>query len=174
VSAPPLAPLRDVVRRLERAGIRCALGGSGLLAALGLARLVHDWDLTLDGSLAEATRALADGDLVLHGPSGIHADHKLVTARGRVEVIVGHAVAHRGGVCRLPALVSRRWRDVPLASPEVWAVAYALLGRPAKSDALFEHLARRGADREARVRLLAEPLPSGLARRLRALPPRNA
>ena len=49
--APPLRPLLVLVERLERAGIVVALGGSGLLATLGLTDAVRDWDLTTDAGL---------------------------------------------------------------------------------------------------------------------------
>ncbi len=169
MSAPPLAPLREVVERLEGAGIACALGGSGLLMALGLVEQVHDWDLTTDASPAAVLAALAGRDLVLHGNSGDHADHKVVTAGGAIEVIARFAFRVPGGVARIPTIVSGRWRGVPLGSAEAWAAAYVLLGRPAKAELLFAHLARRGAEPSALRTLLAQPLPRALAARLRAL-----
>jgi hypothetical protein len=160
-----------VVEALERAGLPCALGGSGLLLALGLAETAHDWDVQCDAPPTAVLRALAGRDLVLHGSGGVHADHKVVTHGGRVEVIVRFAFATRRGTCRVPAMGSGRWRGVPLASPEAWAVAYALLGRTAKSERLFAHLGAVGADADAVARLRAEPLPADLDARLASLPP---
>jgi hypothetical protein len=170
VNTPPLEPLLGVLDVLGRAGHPCYLGGSGLLAALGLADLVHDWDVTTDASIEEVTAALAGFDVEPVGNSGVHADHKAMLPAQRVEVIARFAFAVEGGVVRIPNRVSATWRGVPVGSPEGWAVAYALLGRPAKSGMLFGHLARTGADDATCRRLLAQPLPPGLAERVAALP----
>ncbi len=169
LTTPPLSPLLEIVERLERAGIVCALGGSGLLAALDLVDAVRDWDLTADAPL-ERLLPLARG--LRHETTGgdaLHADAKLVLPDLSVEVIAQFAFHVPGGVVRIPTVVSGCWRDVPLASPEAWAVAYDLLGRPAKRDLLLDHLRSRGGDRETIVRLLAEPLPERTARWLRSL-----
>lgn len=46
------------MRVLLRAGVRCALGGSGLLLSLGLVDRVGDWDLTTDAPLERVEAAL--------------------------------------------------------------------------------------------------------------------
>jgi hypothetical protein len=167
---PPLEPLLDAVGRLEARGLACALGGSGLLAALGLADHVRDWDVTTDAPI-EAVRAALDGlEPAWKGSDEIHADQKLMLGGGVVEVIVGFAFHAGGGVVRIPTMVSGRLGGVPLGSPEAWAVAYALLGREEKSRRLLGWLAGRGADERAVARMLDEPLPGSLAERLRALP----
>lgn len=170
VSAPPFAPLGDRIGRLEHAGLVVALGGSGLLAALGLADRVRDWDLTTDASQQQVTAALAGEPYQASGGDALHADHKLAFSEGLVEVILGFAFHTASGVVRIPTLVSERRDGVPLGSPEGWAVAYHLLGRDAKSEKLFDYLGKRGADPLARVRLMAEPLPPEIAARLAALP----
>lgn len=168
-SAPPLEPLLVLVERMERSGIVVALGGSGLLAALGLADTVGDWDLTTDARLDRVTAAL-DGEPFTHkGSDELHADQKLMLAGGSIEVIVGFAFHTPHGVAHIPTRESGRWNGVPLGSLEGWAVAYHLLGRQEKSEALWRVLAHRGADREAVALLLKEPLPPDLAARLREL-----
>lgn len=169
-SSPPLELLRGYVERLEGGGLTVALAGSGLLAALGLADTVHDWDLTTDDPYERVVAALAGEDHVLHGSGELHADRKLVLAGGAVELILGFAFHSEAGIVRIPTIVSARVEGIPLGSPEGWAVAYHLLGRTGKSAALFDHLARRGADRASVTRLLGEPLPASLAARLAALP----
>jgi len=175
---PPPEPLRDVLERLDGAGIACAVGGSALLVSLGLAREARDWDLTTDAPI-ETLDGLFDG--VPHerfGTSGVHADHKLVFAGGAVELIARFAFRADGGVVRIPTVVASRWNGLPMGSPEAWAVAYALLsrdpregaGRAEKSRLLFEHVTRTGADPDAIATLKAEPLPADLAARVRALP----
>ena len=169
-SSPPVALLRGYVERLERGGLTVALGGSGLLAALGLTDTVHDWDLTCDDPYERVVAVLAGESFVAHGSDELHADRKLVLAGGAVELILGFAFHTAGGVVHIPPLVSARADGIPLGSPEDHAIAYHLLGRTGKSEALFDHLARHGADRARVARLLGEPLPTSLAARLAALP----
>ena len=169
-SSPALAPVVARVKRLEHSGLVVALGGSGLLAALGLADRVRDWDLTTDAALEPVLEALAGEPLSLHGSDTLHADRKVVLDDGAIEIIVGFAFHVDGGVVRIPTIVTGRWQGLPLGSPEGWAVAYELLGRPGKSETLLAHLAAVGADEQAIARLLREPLPAALAARLAALP----
>jgi hypothetical protein len=168
--APPLEPVQALVGRLERAGIVVALGGSGLLAALGLTDTVRDWDLTTDAGLAPVLAALAGEQVEHQGSDELHADQKLMLAGGTIEVILGFAFHTERGVVRIPTVVTGRWEGLPLGSPEAWAVAYHLLGRPEKSETLWGALGRRGAGREVVTRLLREPLAPALARRLGELP----
>ena len=168
--SPPLEPLLEVVRILERQGIAVALGGSGLLSALGLAHRVRDWDLTTDLDLAAISAALESYRSQSFGPDGIHADHKVVIPDHGIEVICGFAFQTPHGVVRIPTALTGRWKGVPLGSPEAWGVAYALMGHAEKSELLLDHLARQGADRGIVDRLLREPLPDAIAERLKRLP----
>ena len=166
---PPLEPLLEVADILRQGGVGFALGGSGLLHALGLAGSVGDWDLTTDAEPTMIYRIFEGRPQERHGPSGVHADEKLRLCGGAVELIVGMAFRSPAGVCRLPTLVEGTWHGVPLARPEVWAVAYTLLGRDEKARRLFAHLRGRGADADAVARLLREPLPPALAAELGGL-----
>lgn len=169
-SHPPLPPLIDVIARLERAGLTCALGGSALLAHLQLIHEVHDWDVTVDADLAAIRAALGDLTGEEFGESGVHADHKLELTGIDVEVIAHLAFRTAAGVCRIPTRISARVLGLPMASPEAWAVAYALLERTDKAEKLFGHLTRNGADREVCEAILDQPMPEPLAMRLRRLP----
>ena len=168
-ATPPLEPLLEIIARLQRESIVCALGGSGLLAALGLAGTVRDWDLTAEAPL-ERLLPIAHG--MRHetaGSDALHADAKLMFPDLMVEVIAQFAFHAPRGVVRIPTVVTGHWRGVPLGSLEAWAVAYDLLDRPAKRDRLLSHLRARGHDPATLRRLLAEPLPAGLAARLAGL-----
>lgn len=169
MSTPELAPLRKVVGALQRAGVTCALGGSGLVVALGLDHHARDWDVTTDAPLEQVLAALDSFPARREGPQGIHADHKLILEDGRIEVIVGFAIRSGEAVVHLPTRVTREFEGIPIGSPVVWAVAYTLLGRAAKATLLFDWLDRNGADRESLNRLREEPLPPELERRLLAL-----
>ncbi|HUK64165.1 MAG TPA: hypothetical protein VLV15_12550 [Dongiaceae bacterium] len=177
---PPLDPLLGLIATLDHSGVACVLGGSGLLHALGLVDRVRDWDLQTDASEDEVRTALAGYETTHHGNDALHADSKFGVPVARAEVICRFAFYVPAGVVRLPVIVSGAWCAVPLASLEVWAVAYALLAagersprRLARSERLFSRLAERGADPAAVRTLLAQPLPPPLAARLAALPPRG-
>ena len=169
LTTPPLEPLLEIVARLGSGGIRCALGGSGLLAALGLTETVHDWDLTADAPLERLVPLARDWPFETAGSSGVHADAKLMFPGHRIEVIASFAFFGPRGVIRIPTVESGRWRGVPLGSPEAWMAAYHLLERPAKRDLLLRHLRARGHDEAVVERLLGEPLPAELAGMLAAL-----
>jgi hypothetical protein len=163
LTTPPLEPLLQLVARLEAEGIRCALGGSGLLAALGLTETVHDWDLTADAPLERLLPLARGWPYETAGSSGVHADAKLIFPGHSIEVIARFAFFGPRGAIRIPTVETGRWRGVPLGSPEAWLAAYHLLGRPAKRDLLLGHLRARGHDEAVVERLLAEPLPAELA-----------
>ena len=163
LTTPPFEPLLEVVARLEAEGIRCALGGSGLLAALGLVGTVGDWDLTADAPLERLLPIARDWPFETAGSSGVHADAKLMFPALSVEVIARFAFLGPAGVIHIPTLESGRWRGVPLGSPEAWLAAYHLLERPAKRDLLLGHLRTHGHDPGVVEALLAEPLPADLA-----------
>ena len=171
---PPLEPLLEVHRRLADAGIAHALGASALLHSLGLEEdHVGDWDVNTEAGHDVLGPLFADLDPVRFGSSGIHADSKIQLFGASVEVIVQMAILTEGKVVRIPTLPRGEWQGVPVGSPEAWAVSYALLGRVEKSDRLFAWLAKHGARKQDVARMLEEPLPRGLADRLRALPIRD-
>ena len=171
-SSPPIDPLREIVECLAANGIECALGGSGLLAALGLESRVGDWDLTTDAPLEAVRTALECFGPSHVGPNGIHADNKLVLAGHETECIVRFSLRSGTGAVRIPTVVTGQWLGVPVGSPEAWMAAYALMGRREKADRLFGHLLVQGARRDVVDRLRAEALPTEVSGMLEALPVR--
>lgn len=174
---PPLAPLLARLELLERAGLPHALGASGLLASLGLVNEVNDWDVTVDADVDTLAAACAGLAFTRHGHSGCHADHKLTLEEGRIELIARFAFFVPEGIVRIPTIVARHWRGVPVGSPSAWAVAYALMGeledsprRRERAGLLFDWLERNGADAAGVRALLDEPLPPAIRARLAALP----
>jgi hypothetical protein len=174
IAHPPLAPLHTLLAPLAAARISHALGGSGLLAALGLVDHVNDWDVTVETDV-DGLAALYPAHTFTRWNSGGHSDHKLTFAAERTELIVRFAFFVPGGIVRIPTRVTGRWNDVPLGSPVAWAAAYAIMAeqesdarRADRAERLFAWLEARGAD-AALEPLLTQPLPPGIADRLRRL-----
>jgi hypothetical protein len=170
---PPFAALEKVAARLEKHGFTYALGASGLLHAHGLVARVGDWDVTTDAPLDDVRAAFEGVPHEFCGNSGIHTDHKLRLEQGDVELIVRMSLGLPAGEIRIPTLVHGEWRGVPLGSLEAWAVAYALMDRPERTETAFAALLARGADREAVLAMRAQPLPLALDDRLADLPIRE-
>lgn len=164
---PPLEPLRRVHRALEAGGVVAALGGSGLLYSLGLVDSVRDWDLTTDAPFGQVQAAL--GALPWQpaptGDQGYATAHRInVTPDGAdIDLMVGYAVRCERGVVQFPTVVTGDLQGIPVGSPEVWAVAYQLIGRPQKAAALNDYLRHHGYRSEIRDQLLSQPLPKAVA-----------
>ena len=176
IDHPPLESLRGLIARLEAARFPHALGGSGLLAALGLVSRVNDWDVTVEANIDEMAALFADEFFTRFGNSGCHADHKLSFERERTELIAEFAFFVPGGTIRIPTRVTATWNGLPVGSPTAWAAAYTLLGeldgeprRLERAERLFTWLANRPPEIEVLDALLAQPLPEILAGRLAAL-----
>ncbi|MDP9370228.1 MAG: hypothetical protein M3Q03_18475 [Chloroflexota bacterium] len=170
----PLESLLDVTQTLAATGVEVALGGSGLLVAMGLRDNARDWDLTTD-SPWDRVRPNLDGISWQEAPRGddryASAYRLLIPADGHDINLIGRfAIRAPGGVCRLPTIVTGAWNRVPLGSPAVWAVAYRLMGHHDRADLLLHQLSRHGAHPGVVARLLAEPLPDEVRRELAALP----
>jgi hypothetical protein len=175
IAHPPLAPLHILLAPLDAAGIPHALGGSGLLAALGLVNHVNDWDVTVEADVDTLAALHPAHAFTRHGNSGGHADHKLTFAAERTELIARFAFFVPGGIVRIPTVVTGRWNGVPLGSPVAWAAAYAIMAqqesdarRADRAERLFAWLDAQGADAGLEP-LLTQPLPPGIGDRLRRL-----
>jgi hypothetical protein len=139
---PDLTVVREILSCLDDHGIVGAIGGSGLLAALGLTQAVRDWDITTDGTPSSVERALVEvGYPYQRGTVGTgsfaSAGLYIVDAETHeVDVIVGFAVRIEGQRIELPTRVTGTWRSLPLADPTVWEQAYRAMGHTVKADLL--------------------------------------
>ncbi len=139
---PDLTVVREILSCFDDHGIVGAIGGSGLLAALGLTQVVRDWDITTDGTPSSVERALVEvGYPYRCAPVGAgtfaSAALYIVDAETHeVDVIVGFAVRIEGRRIELPTRVTGTWRALPLADPGVWEQAYRAIGETAKADLL--------------------------------------
>jgi hypothetical protein len=134
--------VRRLQGALDAAGIGSVVGGSGLLASLGLVDTVNDWDLVTDAdaaAVADVLRSLGlpagseDGD---SGGFATRALHRLEHGGERVDLLVGFAIRTPDGIVRIPAAAGGTWRGLTMARPEDWRVAYRAMGRHTKAGLL--------------------------------------
>ncbi|MEE6449251.1 hypothetical protein RAH41_01615 [Gottfriedia acidiceleris] len=165
--------LISVVNVLEQNNIKYALGGSGLLLSLGLTNEVNDWDLTIEYPKNDLLNVLKSFDIKVIGSGDypfaskykflIHNDNP------KVEIIGYFSIITSNGVCNLPTISVKEWKDIQIGSPEVWYVAYSLMNRVEKANKLFFYLKVHGANANIIDRMLKEPLPNYLKIRLKEL-----
>lgn len=151
---PSTTAVKAVLAALAARGAPAAVGGSGLLAALGLVDRVRDWDVTTDADARLVRAALDDTGLPYRSAAvrdGLYATREryvVAAADHEVDVIVGFAVrvptpaADETELVSFPTRVSGHWHDLPVADPAVWARAYRLIGRPARAELLERWLAQ--------------------------------
>ncbi|MFD5552821.1 hypothetical protein ACFWIA_03150 [Streptomyces sp. NPDC127068] len=143
---PSVTVVQHVVRCLSTHGMEPALGGSGLLVALGLADTAHDWDLTVDSQGEAVREALDEGGFSFLDATGgdpVYATHRRYLIDGgdhSVDLLVGFALRTADEVVPLPSRVTGSWSGLPLADPKVWERAYVLLGRHHKAALLRQWL----------------------------------
>jgi hypothetical protein len=133
-----------LVAVLQIASWRPAIGGSGLLVALGLAGKARDWDVTVDAPAEAVVATLDRAGLSYRDETrtdGIYASDRCLVLDGPIDLLVNFALRGPDGVERLPTRVTGCWSGLPLADPAVWARAYRMLGRDAKA-ALLESVAK--------------------------------
>ncbi|EXF26290.1 hypothetical protein BG28_00385 [Nesterenkonia sp. AN1] len=57
-----------------------------------------------------------------------------------IDVLTGFALESNGGVVTIPARPGHAWRGLKMARPEEWLLAYRLMGRAERAEALQRHL----------------------------------
>ncbi|MGJ9373089.1 hypothetical protein [Nesterenkonia sp. CF4.4] len=154
---PPLQTVTLLQDSLRDAGIDSVVGGSGLLASLGLIQEVRDWDLVIDAAPAGADPA-AEPDQVVRAVeqvldtlglphqrrerSGIfHTAAAFLVDAGdhSIDVLVGFALGSADRVVSIPARPGHLWRGLQMARPEEWCQAYRLMGREERAESLQRH-----------------------------------
>ena len=171
MSTPSLEALQLVVAACRQAGVEVALGGSGLLCSLELGDSVRDWDLTTDAPRDKVEEALAGLDWreATHGDGPFRSAYRLSVQVGGAEIdLMGRFAI---GAVHLPTIVTGQWQGVPVGSPEVWAVAYRLMERTPKADALDRYLREHGARTIVVDRLRQEALNPNIRGQIALWPP---
>ncbi len=162
-----------VTTQLDKAGIEYCLGGSGLLYSLGLIHTVNDWDITTDSPLDNVKNALQNFRWE-HAPSGDYpfaSEFRLSILDDRRNIdLIGHfSIISDAGVCHLPVVPAFVWNGVKVGSPEVWYLAYLLMGREDKSALLERYLKTDKVDKEIIRMLMSKPIPAYLTSKLEGL-----
>lgn len=143
MQTPDFSAIKEVSSRLKKANIKHALGGSGLMASLGLIKDVRDWDLTTDAEWETVEPLLKGLSYEIKSPTELFPSKYLCVIKignTSIDLIGGFAVSTNNGVFKVPTLVTGEWEGVPVGSPAVWAKAYDLMGRPEKSKLLLDYL----------------------------------
>lgn len=112
---PSIDPLRDLLRRLQAARIEAALGGSGLLYALGLAERISDWDLTTDAEPGAVRMALTgfSWEDRTGGQNFESAGRYVVHVDGEeLDLISRSALRSEAGITRLPTIITGWWQGL--------------------------------------------------------------
>ncbi len=150
--APQVPPELGVLPQLHDALVAhgtVALGGSGLLRALGLDVAVNDWDLVTDVA-PDLVRGVVKGLGLpvreVAGDSTRFATRALFEltdpGTGReIDIMVDFAIVDGGQVVPIPVRPFRRWHGLWLSDPRDWVLAYRLMGRREKAAMLREWLA---------------------------------
>ncbi len=133
-----------VVDRLRKHRIRFALGGSGMLHAMGLVQVVNDWDLSVECKKEELLQALhgLDWEELGCGTAPFASGYRISIPSLNADVIGNFAMQTELGKVELPVRVGWEWEGIPVSAPEVWFVAYSLMGREEKAALILEHLKR--------------------------------
>lgn len=135
-----------IIRRFEENELTYSLGGSGLLYYFNLSNTVNDWDLIVDCPKDMLLKVI-DGYDWIEQDSGDYpfaSEYRIHIPSLRIDIIGGFAFYAEGEVVCLPTshIRNREWDGIKVSNPEIWYVAYYLMGREAKSNLILGHLQR--------------------------------
>ncbi|GGA02852.1 hypothetical protein GCM10008018_56150 [Paenibacillus marchantiophytorum] len=150
--------LQGVASLLVQNQIAYTLGGSGLLASLGLIEQVNDWDLLVDCSL-EKLKAVLEPYPYSEQKSGDYpfaSQFRLQLIEQNIDIIGNFALHSSSGTVTFPLTASSTWHGIHVGAPEIWFVAYKLMGRDAKAELLFNYLLRNEINESAVKRFIEE------------------
>ena len=143
MSIPSLKALKEISDLLTQAGIKHALGGTGLLYSYGLIGEVKDWDITLDAPFEQVCEAIRNFKWERVGQKEpFYSDYLLkINLEGtHIELIGRFKIRNGQEDFEVPVVVSQVWNGIPIADPEAWFQAYTLMGRKNRADLLADFL----------------------------------
>lgn len=138
--------LKSLSNLLSAHDIHHALGGSGLLAHLGMDIEINDWDLTTTASIDDVNLALASYQKDKKAPIGLFCSDYLLNVRLEsidVDVIGRFALRSGNDVISIDTIIVDYWDTVPVCCPRQWLNAYQILGDHRKVEFLTQYLASK-------------------------------
>jgi len=142
-----LKELQSLSQTLTNANIEHALGGSGLLYALGINVKVNDWDITTNCSLDKMIFALKNYDYLVLGSNDNYSSDYLIKASlnyFEVDIIGKFAINTESGKVFVNTVITDNWNTVPLGCPKEWYKAYVAMKRIYKAELLAKYLTSTG------------------------------
>lgn len=134
--------LYPIISKLESDNIAYALGGSGLLFFLGLIDSVNDWDITVDCKKDTLIHAISGYDWIDQrtGDYPFASQFRLSIHTHKIDFIGGFACYSNDTIIKLPVSYFLEIQGIKLSNPEIWYVAYDLMGRKEKSNLIMKYL----------------------------------
>ncbi|BFT71831.1 hypothetical protein [Paenibacillus sp. P36] len=164
-----------ITDKLTELGIPYALGGSGLLHALGLVEQMNDWDLLVECPKEKLTEAIQgySWQEQTSGEGLFASEYRIQVVPLSIDFIGYFAMRSMKGIVKLP-LGKREgssWQGIPLSAPETWYVAYKMMGREPKAELLYNYLKNKDRNEEiitelARNEMMDESIKADLLRLL--------
>ncbi|GGH60369.1 hypothetical protein [Paenibacillus silvae] len=136
--------IMPLIKRLKENDIPFTLGGSGMLYSLNLAESVNDWDLMVDCPKSTFIEAIDAYEWVEKesGDLPFASEYRIGIDSLDVDVIGGFAFHVEGKILKLPLshVPDRTWQGMNISSPELWYVAYHIMGRLEKAELILTYL----------------------------------
>lgn len=161
--------IKDLVRitdELKESGISYALGGSGLLHALGLVEQVNDWDLLVECPKEKLLKVIQgySWQEQLSGDGLFASEYRIQVVPLSIDFIGYFALRSTKGIVKLPLekgddegkgnVKGNTWHGIPLSTPETWYVAYKMMGRKSKAELLYNYLKHTVRNEELIIKLV--------------------
>lgn len=147
MNTPSLAAILEISERFKAGKINFALGGSGLLYALGLIDEVNDWDLTTNEDFLKVSESLIGLEYTKVEHSNIFKSDfllKLTLQNSNIDIIGNFKLAlPNGDLHKVSCRISGYWNNIPLADPNEWLNAYQIMGMENKASKLKTYFGQK-------------------------------
>jgi hypothetical protein len=123
--------LQAISEKLTHNQIPYSLGGSGLLFYLGLVDKVNDWDIVVECPMIKLTEVLDDlpWTELKSGEYPYASKFRIQIPTLHIDFIGSLALQNTKGIVKFPIENAAIWQGVQVSHPEIWCVAYRMMGR---------------------------------------------
>lgn len=134
--------LHGIAEKLNQSQIQYSLGGSGLLFYLGLIDKVNDWDIVVECPKEKLIEVLDDlpWSELKSGDYPYASEFRIHIPSLHIDFIGSLALQNTKGTVKFPIENAAIWHGVQVSYPEIWCVAYQMMGREHKADLLLNYL----------------------------------